>query len=352
MGKKAKNPTEAEAAPPTDRSPAARRAEVLDVIRKAQGDEVFASFEADSSGHIDVIPSGSFALDKALGRGGYARGRIIEIYGAESCGKTTLCLHAIANAQKLGLGAAFIDAEHALDVEYAEKIGVNLRELVLSQPDCGEQALEVVDGLAGSGEFGIVVVDSVAALTPKAEIDGEMGDQRPGGHARLMSQAMRKLVARSHKANCSVIFINQLRMKIGVMFGSPITTTGGEALKFYSSARISLKRVHDAKIMAGNPLAQIGNTHEAKITKNKLAPPYREAQFDVIYGVGIDRHADMRDAAIEHGIITMSGSWCVLLGKDGEKYAGRNGMRNALAERPMTREHVADALAEKGLRWV
>lgn len=349
MAKKGKEPEAPKVVVPSEPS-LAGRAGVLEEIRKKHGAEVFAAFEADSSARIDVIPSGSFALDKALGRGGWARGRVCEIYGPESSGKTTLTLQAIANAQKLGLGAAFVDAEHALDVTYAEAIGVNMRELAVSQPDCGEQALEVVDMLSGSGEFGIVVVDSVAALTPRAEIDGEMGDSRPGAHARLMSQAMRKLIARAHRANCLVLFLNQLRIKIGVLYGSPITTTGGEALKFYCSARVALKRMPDSKIMAGKPPEQIGNTHEAKVTKNKLAPPYREAQFDLLYGVGIDRFADMRDAALDLEIITQAGSWCVV---GDQKFAGRNAMRDALAKTESAAfAHVSEALAKKGLRWV
>ena len=284
----------------------------------------------DNSAHMNVetIPTGSLSLDIALGLGGLPKGRIIEIYGPESSGKTTVALHAVAEVQKRGGIAGFIDAEHALDPAYAKNIGVNIDELYISQPDCGEQALEITETMVRSGAVDIVIVDSVAALVPKAEIDGDMGDSHVGLQARLMSQALRKLTGVISKSNCTVIFINQLREKVGVMFGNPETTTGGRALKFYSSVRLDVRRVESLK-QAGEV---IGNHVRVKIVKNKVAPPFKEAEFDIMFGQGISREGDLLDLAAKVDIINKSGAWYAY---EGEKIGqGRENAKTYLRENP------------------
>lgn len=277
---------------------------------------------------IDVVPSGSLGLDVALGIGGYPRGRVVEIYGPESSGKTTLTLQAVAEAQKLGGTAAFIDAEHALDPTYAEKLGVNVDDLLVSQPDTGEQALEIADMLVRSGAVDIIVIDSVAALTPKAEIEGEMGDSHVGLQARLMSQALRKLTANIKRSNTLVMFINQIRMKIGVMFGSPETTTGGNALKFYASVRLDIRRIGALK--RGDEI--IGNDTRVKVVKNKMAPPFRKVEFEIIYGEGISREGEFIDLGVEHDIVKKAGSW---YSYNGDRIGqGKDNVRKFLKDNP------------------
>ncbi len=257
---------------------------------------------------VETIPSGSLALDVALGIGGYPRGRVVEIYGPESSGKTTLALHAVAEAQKLGGTAAFVDAEHALDVGYAERLGVQVDDLLVSQPDSGEQALEIVDMLTRSGALDIIVVDSVAALTPKAELDGDMGDSHMGLQARLMSQALRKLTSSISRTRTTVVFINQIRMKIGVMFGNPETTTGGNALKFYASVRLDVRRT--GAIKKGDEV--LGNETRVKVVKNKLAPPFKQARFSIMYGEGVSHAGEILDMGVEHRLVNKSGAWYAL----------------------------------------
>ena len=275
---------------------------------------------------IQVVSTGSLGLDIALGVGGLPRGRVVEIYGPESSGKTTLTLQVVAEMQKLGGVAAFIDAEHALDIQYAQKLGVNLQDLLISQPDTGEQALEIVDSLVRSGAVDLIIVDSVAALTPKAELEGEMGDSLPGLQARLMSQALRKLTATIKKSNCMVIFINQIRMKIGVMFGSPETTTGGNALKFYASVRLDIRRI--GSIKKGEEV--IGNETRVKVVKNKVSPPFKEAEFDILYGEGTSREGEIIDLGVQAKIVDKSGAWYAY---NGEKIGqGKDNAREFLRE--------------------
>ena len=282
---------------------------------------------AEVNKEIEVVSTGSLGLDLALGIGGLPRGRIVEIYGPESSGKTTLTLQAIAEMQKLGGTAAFIDAEHALDPQYARKLGVQIEDLLISQPDSGEQALEIADMLVRSGSVDIVVIDSVAALTPKAEIEGDMGDQLPGLQARLMSQALRKLTANIKRSNTLVVFINQIRMKIGVMFGSPETTTGGNALKFYASVRLDIRRI--GSIKKGEEV--IGAETRVKVVKNKMAPPFRQAEFDILYGEGISRHGEIVELGVLHKIVDKSGAW---YSYNGERIGqGKDNARDYLRER-------------------
>ena len=287
------------------------------IMRLAEGEKIE---------DIQVVSTGSLGLDIALGVGGLPRGRVIEIYGPESSGKTTLTLQVIAQMQKLDGVCAFIDAEHALDVQYAQKLGVNLQELLISQPDTGEQALEIVDSLVRSGSVDLIIIDSVAALTPKAELEGEMGDALPGLQARLMSQALRKLTATIKKTNCTVIFINQIRMKIGVMFGSPETTTGGNALKFYASVRLDIRRI--GSIKKGEEV--IGSETKVKVVKNKVAPPFKTAEFDILYGEGISREGEIIDMGVTAKIVDKSGAWYAY---SGEKIGqGKDNAREFLRE--------------------
>ena len=297
----------------------------------------------DNSAHMNVeaVPTGSLSLDLALGIGGLPKGRIIEIYGPESSGKTTVALHAVAEVQKRGGIAGFIDAEHALDPVYAKNIGVDIDNLYISQPDCGEQALEITETMVRSGAVDIVIVDSVAALVPKAEIDGDMGDSHVGLQARLMSQALRKLTAVISKSNCIVIFINQLREKVGVMFGNPETTTGGRALKFYSSVRMDVRRIESLK-QAGEV---VGNRTRVKIVKNKVAPPFKEAEFDIMFGKGISKEGDILDLAADCGIIVKSGAWYAY---NGDKIGqGRENAKTYLRENPLVCEEVEAKVREK-----
>ncbi len=286
---------------------------------------------------VDVIPSGSLLIDNALGVGGYPKGRIIEIYGPESSGKTTLALHAIAECQKKGGRAAFVDAEHSIDPYYAKNLGVDIDELILSQPNNGEEALQIVEMLANSGSIGIIVVDSVAALVPQAEIDGEMSDNQVGLHARLMSKAMRKLAGILNNNSCTVIFINQLREKVGVIYGNPETTTGGRALKFYASIRVDIRRSEAIK----NGSSIVGNTVNVKIVKNKVAPPFKSCQVDIIFGKGISKNAEILDLGVQKGILKKSGSWFEY---NGNRFAnGKDAAKNYLDEHP----ELATELLEK-----
>ena len=313
----------------------------LDKLDKAYGKGTVMKMGDSVEEEIESISSGSLTLDYALGVGGYPKGRVIEIYGPESSGKTTLTLHAIAECQKVGGIAAFIDAEHAFDRFYAQNLGINIDELIISQPDNGEQALEIADNLIRSGAIDIIVIDSVAALTPKSEIEGEMGDSKMGLHARLMSQALRKLTSNISKTNCTVIFINQLREKIGVMFGNPETTTGGNALKFYASVRLDIRRSTQIKDTNGNVL---GNKTRVKVVKNKVAPPFKLSEFDIMYSKGISKMGEIIDLGVNHGIIDKSGSWFsygeTKLGQ------GRDAVKAILVDNPDLCEELESKIVE------
>ncbi|MFA7686333.1 MAG: recombinase RecA [Moheibacter sp.] len=314
---------------------------VLDKMDKTYGKgTVMRMGDSAVEDGIGVIPSGSLGLDIALGIGGYPRGRVIEIYGPESSGKTTLTLHAIAEAQKAGGIAAFVDAEHAFDRLYAQKLGVDVENLIISQPDNGEQALEIADNLIRSGAIDIIVIDSVAALTPKAEIEGEMGDSKMGLQARLMSQALRKLTATISKTKCTCIFINQLREKIGIMFGNPETTTGGNALKFYSSVRLDIRRV--SQIKTGDEAS--GNHVRVKVVKNKVAPPFRQAEFDIMFGEGISKVGEILDVGVEKGIVQKSGSWYSY--SDTKLGQGRDAVKDLLKDNPELAEELEEKIKE------
>jgi recombination protein RecA len=312
---------------------------VLEKMDKTYGKGTVMKMGDSAVEEVEVIPSGSLGLDIALGVGGYPKGRVIEIYGPESSGKTTLTMHAIAESQKAGGIAAFIDAEHAFDAVYAKKLGIDVENLIISQPDNGEQALEIADNLIRSGAIDIVVIDSVAALTPKAEIEGEMGDSKMGLHARLMSQALRKLTATISRTKCTVIFINQLREKIGVVFGNPETTTGGNALKFYASVRIDIRR-------SGSPIKvgedAVGNRVKVKIVKNKVAPPFKNTEFDIMYGEGISKVGEILDLGVEFDIVKKSGSWFSY--GDTKLGQGRDAVKELLKDNPELLEELAEKI--------
>ena len=311
----------------------------VSTIEKQFGKGAILTMNEDAiNREVDAFSSGSVSLDLALGIGGYPRGRVVEIYGPEASGKTTLTLHGVAEVQKLGGVAAFIDAEHALDVGYARRLGVQVEELLVSQPDTGEQALEIADVLLRSGAVDVVVIDSVAALVPRAEIEGEMGDTHVGLQARLMSQALRKLTGTVSKSNATVMFINQIRMKIGVMFGNPETTSGGNALKFYASMRLDVRRI--AAIKDGDEV--VGNRTRVKVVKNKVAPPFRQAEFDILYNQGISREGDLIDLGVTCGVVEKSGSWYSY--QDDRIGQGRENARRFLIENPEIRERLADAV--------
>ena len=314
---------------------------VMDEIREKFGEGMIMKLGDVKKVDVEAIPTGSVSLDLALGIGGVPRGRIVEVYGPESSGKTTLTLHIVANAQKAGGSAAFVDAEHALDPEYAKRIGVNVDELLISQPDTGEQALDIVETLVRSNAVDIIVIDSVAALVPKAEIEGEMGDQHVGRQARLMSQALRKLTAIISRSNTIVIFINQIRMKIGVMFGNPETTTGGQALKFYSSVRIEVRRA--AQIKKGEEV--VGNRVTVKIVKNKVAPPFRKAEFDIMYNEGISREGDLIDTGLLYEVVKKSGN-SFLFGEE-KLGVGREAARAFLKEHAEIAGRIEKDIVEK-----
>ena len=313
----------------------------LDRLDKTYGKGTVMKMGDVSESEVEFISTGSIGLDYALGVGGYPKGRVIEIYGPESSGKTTLTLHAIAECQKAGGIAAFIDAEHAFDRFYAENLGVNINVLIISQPDHGEQALEITDNLIRSGAVDIIVIDSVAALTPKSEIEGEMGDSKMGLHARLMSQALRKLTSTISKTNCTVFFINQLREKIGIMFGNPETTTGGNALKFYASVRLDIRRSTQLKDSTGNAM---GNKTRVKVVKNKVAPPFRVCEFDIMYGEGISKMGEIIDIGSQSGIIDKSGSWFSY--GDTKLGQGRDAVKNLLKDNPELCDELEKKISE------
>ena len=313
----------------------------LDKLDKTYGKGAVMKMGDTVVEEVDVIPTGSLGLDLALGVGGYPRGRVIEIYGPESSGKTTLTIHAIAEAQKKGGIAAFIDAEHAFDRYYAENLGVDIENLIISQPDNGEQALEIADNLIRSGAIDIIVIDSVAALTPKSEIEGEMGDSKMGLHARLMSQALRKLTGSISKTKCTVIFINQLREKIGVMFGNPETTTGGNALKFYASVRLDIRRSTQLK---DNNSTAVGNKTRVKVVKNKVAPPFKTAEFDIMYGEGVSKLGEIIDLGVAYEIIKKSGSWFSY--DDTKLGQGREAVKNLLRDNPELMDELEGKITE------
>jgi len=313
----------------------------LDKLDKTYGKGTVMKMSDQSAMNVDAISSGSLGLDLALGVGGYPRGRVIEIYGPESSGKTTLTLHAIAEAQKKGGIAAFIDAEHAFDRTYAENLGIDIDNLIISQPDHGEQALEITDNLIRSGAIDIIVIDSVAALTPKSEIEGEMGDSKMGLHARLMSQALRKLTSSISKTNCTVIFINQLREKIGVMFGNPETTTGGNALKFYASVRLDIRRSTQIKDSNSEVM---GNKTRVKVVKNKVAPPFKTAEFDIMYGEGISKVGEVIDIGVDYEIIKKAGSWYSY--DDTKLGQGRDAVKTLLMENPDLMDELEEKIVE------
>ena len=313
----------------------------LDRLDKTYGKGTVMKMGDVSESEVEFISTGSIGLDYALGVGGYPKGRVIEIYGPESSGKTTLTLHAIAECQKAGGIAAFIDAEHAFDRFYAQNLGVNINDLIIPQPDHGEQALEITDNLIRSGAVDIIVIDSVAALTPKSEIEGEMGDSKMGLHARLMSQALRKLTSTISKTNCTVFFINQLREKIGIMFGNPETTTGGNALKFYASVRLDIRRSTQLKDSTGNAM---GNKTRVKVVKNKVAPPFRVCEFDIMYGEGISKMGEIIDIGSQSGIIDKSGSWFSY--GDTKLGQGRDAVKNLLKDNPELCDELEKKISE------
>jgi len=324
---------------PQDRAKALEAA--LSQIDRQFGKGSIMRLGDDGRAPVEVIPTGSIALDVALGIGGLPRGRVVEIYGPESSGKTTVALHAVANAQRAGGIAAFIDAEHALDPEYAKKLGVDTDALLVSQPDTGEQALEIMDMLIRSGAIDIVVIDSVAALVPKAEIEGEMGDSHVGLQARLMSQALRKITGALNQSGTTAIFINQLREKIGVFFGSPETTTGGKALKFYASVRLDIRRIETLK----EGTEAVGNRTRVKVVKNKMAPPFKQAEFDILYGVGISREGSLIDMGVEHGFVRKSGAWYTYEGD--QLGQGKENARTFLKDNPDLANELDKKIKEK-----
>lgn len=329
------------AATPSSEKAKALAAALAQIEKQFGKGSIMRMADGEVAEDIQVVSTGSLGLDIALGVGGLPRGRVVEIYGPESSGKTTLTLQVIAEMQKLGGTAAFIDAEHALDVQYAQKLGVNLQDLLISQPDTGEQALEIADALVRSGSVDLIVIDSVAALTPKAEIEGEMGDSLPGLQARLMSQALRKLTGTIKRTNCLVIFINQIRMKIGVMFGNPETTTGGNALKFYASVRLDIRRT--GSIKKGEEV--IGSETKVKVVKNKVAPPFKQAEFDILYGEGTSREGEVLDLGANLGIVDKSGAWYAY---SGEKIGqGKDNAREFLKAHPALALEIENKVREK-----